>query len=320
MSSEVMNASNANLSQYALGNISTTPILSYYGAGELTVAGVIVVVLFPVGLLSNCSFLFVVLCIRSMRTPFNTFLSNLAVAEISLLTLVLVRTLTAGNNETEETFSGSNETEETFPENTDEDGTFPIIVFAMMGACFASNLFVTVAAAERYLAVCAPMKYVLIARDQRRAVKISLGVWLADGIYVALFALTVHLFDRQIKIALFVLYVVIFLTILVADSFFYLSILKRLRKRPSSVHQRRIVIKLAATALVIYANATVHATLMITMHLIHTEIGSSIVRNVFLLSKVMTSTISPLVHGFLSLDLHELSAKIVFRSCCQREP
>ncbi|XP_038060543.1 G-protein coupled receptor 35-like [Patiria miniata] len=114
----------------------------------------------PIGILLNSIFLFVVIRVKSMRTIINVYLSSLAVADATNLTLGMSITWAIQNT------------------HTVDPGASLASHVALSTMQIASYCFVTVIAVERFFAVRQPLTQRAQA-SKSRAAKVSAGIWVA---------------------------------------------------------------------------------------------------------------------------------------------
>ena len=129
------------------------------------------------GLLSNGSFLFVLYRIPRMRTIPNFYLANLAIADISILLVVLIRNISVYianilQDDPDVITWGS---QGSLPWNHPIACYLPKFISRSVMAC--SVFLVTLVSVERYFAVCHPLQHRLV-NSRSRAARIILVVWM----------------------------------------------------------------------------------------------------------------------------------------------
>ncbi|XP_022082810.1 allatostatin-A receptor-like [Acanthaster planci] len=263
----------------------------------LSVPDIFIFVIFPIGLLTNCTFLVVIARHKFLRIPFNIFLSNLAVSGV--IYLILALSFTCISNK--------------------EDPFLRGFCFLFSVSYVATSLFVTVVATERFLAVCFPLKYTILVNDRHRAWKISASAWLTAAICGALVKLVVFLssFEKRALLFVIIFFCLVFLTV---NSVLYACIIVRLWKRPltSSCVHRRVVTKLAITALVVFSVDTTHVIYIILHYFFEEKLNKTPFEMIVLCLNVASATINPLMYGVVNFELQKLSVrKVLGRWCCK---
>ncbi|XP_038076503.1 olfactory receptor 2K2-like [Patiria miniata] len=288
-----MNTNNSASIMESFGNNSTEIVP--FDERILSVPEIFIFVVFPVGLLTNCVFLSFIARNRSLRTPFNIFLSNLSVGGVIFLILALSFTCVGDK----------------------EDPFLRGFCFMFAVSYVATSLFVTIVAIERFLAVCFPLRYSILVNDRHRAGKISAVAWLTAAVCGGLVKLVVSLFSfhQDALLLVIVFFCVVFLT---TNSVLYTVTLWRLWKRPlaSSLVQRRVVIKLAITAGVVFAIDTTHVIYIILHYFLEEKLNKTSFEMIVLALNAANSTINPLMYGLVNSDLKELSWRNVLGRWC----
>lgn len=127
------------------------------------------------GVGGNMAFLLVLYRVPQMRNDTNFYLGNLAIADVSYLVIAGTRYLIAYGRSPVMFLS--------FPFYTNIGCALP--TYLVNTSYFASVWLVTLVAAERYLAICRPMRHMVIRAGKRRAVKLVILAWLSAGIMAA---------------------------------------------------------------------------------------------------------------------------------------
>ena len=258
---------------------------------------IFVFVMCPIGLLTNGIFLFLVARIKSMRTPFNIILSNIAVAGVLFLILVC-------------SFTFVDKKEKPFER---------VFCFLFTICYVASSLFITIVATERLLSTFSRRKDIYNAK--RRLAKICIGTWLLAVTCSGLVKLCLLLIKNTNGIALMCIILFFCLFFLVVNMVLYACVFWRLKKRPlaSSSVQRRIMIKLVITTFAVFIFNTTHAIYIMVHYFSNQRSDTTTFEMIVLAVNAASSTINPLVYGFLSFDFKKFSARKVFCGCCSKE-
>ena len=136
---------------------------------------VVIPIVFAIGLIGNLGFLIVLLRLKHMRSMTNFYLGNLAVADLSFITIMTMRyTWFYANSDVD--FDVSYET---------SIGCV-ISTFVVYLSVFSSFAFVTLVTIERYYAICKPLKNRLV-RGKRHSMKLVAVTWLICAISAALY-------------------------------------------------------------------------------------------------------------------------------------
>ena len=284
-------------------SMHTSYMLLLLNAMENNTMQIFVFVMCSIGLLANGIFLFLVARIKSIRTPFNIILSNLAVANVSFLIVVFLFT---------------------YYVVCAEDGHLHIAFFLLIVSRVASGLFVTVVAIERFLATFNTLKYSAICNNKRRLAKICVGTWIFAAACGGMLRLYISLFmnedaEGSEKIILIVIVIIFCLLFLIFNFVLYACVFWRLKKRPvaSSHVQRRIMIKLAITTFTVFIFDTAYVVIRIMLqHWKFEEINERCKLHIIILAvNAANSTMNPLVYGFLSFNFTKFSVRKLFCGC-----
>ena len=146
----------------------------YTSPERILILGVFPVII-VVGLLGNVGFLFVIYKMDYMRNLTNIYLGNLAVADISIITVTAVRNFWSYINSP-----------------VQFDVPYRSSLGCMMSSfvsyitAFSSLSFVTLVIVERYLAICKPLQFRIIS-GKNRSIKLILGTWLGCSLLAGFF-------------------------------------------------------------------------------------------------------------------------------------
>ncbi len=138
----------------------------------LTVCTVIVTGIFCVGFICNSAFLIVLLRVQEMKTVVNFYLGNLAVADLSFVTIYFIQFVW---------FSVPSAVEFIVTYRSSFGCFIPSLLLLLTG--FASVSFVTLVTVERFFAICLPLKHRQMQYGQK-SVKIAVITWIV-GVVVA---------------------------------------------------------------------------------------------------------------------------------------
>ncbi|XP_041852040.1 thyrotropin releasing hormone receptor 2 [Melanotaenia boesemani] len=157
ISSRVDTPTNISLSS----NVAVTHSLEYK-----TVSVFLVLLVCGVGIVGNIMVVVVVLTTRHMRTPTNSYLVSLAIADLMVL-------VAAGLPNVADSLTGT--------WIFGDAGCLGITYFQYLGIN-ASSCSITAFTVERYIAICHPMKAKTVCTVSR-AIRIIAGVWISTCIY-----------------------------------------------------------------------------------------------------------------------------------------
>ena len=248
----------------------------------------------PLGLLTNALFVFFVVRIKSMRTPFNIILCNLSVAGVLFLILAVFYTHFGARDE-----------------------PLKRVFCFLFAICYvASGLFVILVASERLLATFT--QFSSICQDSNgRLAAVCAGCWLVALACGGLIKLCVLVFFDS-PYTLMIIVLVLSALFLVVDIILYGCTIWRLCKRPlvSPTLQRRVVIKLAITTLIVSIFDSTHAVQIIVHYFAEGRLDRTPFEMFLLAISSVSATINPIVYGFFSFDLKKFSARKIFCECC----
>ena len=133
---------------------------------ELIVYAFIIPCVHVLGLIGNASFLFVIARVPRMQNITNFFLGNLAVSDLMTIAFVMTHNIIH------------------FAMNSLKQGNIYSTVYGclisslILNACYIASIgFITIATFERFLAVCFPLKH-LVINTGKRAVRFVITCWI----------------------------------------------------------------------------------------------------------------------------------------------
>ncbi|XP_033097852.1 cysteinyl leukotriene receptor 2-like [Anneissia japonica] len=139
-----------------------------------------------VGLLGNIATIIVFLRVKQMKTPLNVYLVSLAFSDSLFLTIAPILFL---RSYVESDYHDS------FDQGDVTSYFCKPVVFVIDTSFQISNFMILCVTAERYLAICKPFKYRESA-TRRRALKISLTVWILVSLYQSRLLISVGAVSR----------------------------------------------------------------------------------------------------------------------------
>ena len=152
--------------------LSTDPYLisHFYQDYNRLIITIVIPIVVIFGFVGNVSFLLVPCRLKDMRTMTNFYLSNLAIADIGVLSAASVQYFWS--------YSYSAPLDVNLIGYTFQTPFGCLMPNLFNYTCyFASVWFITLVASERYLAICHPLKQIVIS-GKRRATRLVISVWL----------------------------------------------------------------------------------------------------------------------------------------------
>ncbi|ESO12762.1 hypothetical protein HELRODRAFT_63198 [Helobdella robusta] len=146
------------------------PFIEYYELSYRIIGTIIMSIIFAVGFIGNIMVVIVVLRSKSMHSSTNCYLVSLAVADLLLLLSATLPTIIEFHLIVDEFAAGTS--------------ACSIMVFVQYLGFNLSSLSITALTAERYIAICKPMKAQFIC-SVGRAKKIIAALWLFGLCYSA---------------------------------------------------------------------------------------------------------------------------------------
>ncbi len=168
-----MNSSELSIdSDCTLNFLSNDPLLvsHFYQDHNRRLITIVIPIVVILGLFGNMSFLLVVCRLRDMRNMTNFYLSNLAMADIGVLGAASLQYFLS--------YSHSAPLDITLIGYTFQTPFGCLMPNLLNYWCyFASIWFITLVASERYLAICHPLKQMVIT-SKKRALRLVMSAWL----------------------------------------------------------------------------------------------------------------------------------------------
>ncbi|XP_038048191.1 neuropeptides capa receptor-like [Patiria miniata] len=165
-SGECSEQDTVNISQEAVSSWLHTPL-------DVCFKAVVVPIIWGLGIITNLTFLFVIVRVRKLRSDTNIYLAHLAIADLLFLSLVTaydIRRYTASVVAFHHTFVNSSQC---------------VSFFTVVNTgYFASIALVTMVSFERFLALCHPMKHLKV-RGRRRTNRMIAICWLVGLLFSA---------------------------------------------------------------------------------------------------------------------------------------
>ena len=144
---------------------------------------IVIPIVVALGLLGNISFLFVICRLKCMRNMTNFYLANLAIADVCVLSAASIQYFWS--------YSYSAPLDISLIGYTFKTPFGCSLPNVLNYSCyFASIWFITLVAMERYLAICHPLKHIMI-RGKGRAIRLVAMAWLLSfsmGVFSAPYA------------------------------------------------------------------------------------------------------------------------------------
>ena len=262
----------------------------------------LILVISIIGLLINGIFICIVARIKSLQTPFNVILCNLAAACLYVLTLALVLIVINQNDP--------------IKANVDETPKLVITYYV------ASDLFSLFLAIEQLLATFVAKKYSSFFKKKFRLAAICAGSWILAVLSWGLLRLYEH-FTYEEGTLIHIVFVPaslfessLFLTV---HLILYLCIFTRLLRHPlgSSTLQRRVLIKLGKTSFAMFVSKAARIVCLALYCALPDE--RLLLRSIAGLVEVTTASIDPIIYGYLQINVKD-SVKTVCSCFYCKEP
>ena len=168
---------------FAFNNTDPLVTENFLVTYNLRIITIIIPIVVALGLLGNITFLYVIFRLKNMRNMTNFYLANLAIADVCVLSAASIQYFSSYlySAPLDVSLIG-------YTFRTPFGCSLPNLL--NYSCYFASIWFITLVAMERYLAICHPLKHIMI-RSKGRACRLILLAWLLSftmGVFSAPYA------------------------------------------------------------------------------------------------------------------------------------
>ena len=294
----------------------------FYSTLETVKATVIVPFIFVIGFLGNLAFFLLLARVKAMRTLTNSYLANLAIADIVVL-LVKVGHLTSSYRQSILVWS------EPFHQSI---GCI-LNTFLSALSYFASIILITFISFDRYFAICKPVKYRLMKNKKCFSFIVIPFIWIFSALFSCPFILVYgrHVFNCMIWPSeekyvnfpnfgplcypiypaitdiIYTLFIIPLLAVLI-NSILFIKIVKKLKqpmgengKNPNQKIKQRVTWMLLANSVIFFCCMTSSQLLILLKQFLdHSHAQEVRLRNTAYILIMVNSAVNPIIYGVAS--------------------